>query len=230
MKYYFPILTIVLLVIFGCNRELEDKYTIEPVIEVFPQDLHGNWQVKTINDKIPIDIEDYDKDVINSVEITIRFNEDNSWNSEHIIKGVLNNPPIPPADIMVVSKASGTWTLELITSELSFDNIQRDIMVTTNPPDYFQNFGTTTKVIEDEYSTKILVNDFTLNTYKVEITIDSGTDHINNLQLLCATCNSTKGTGCTAYSFLDHSLKEDCATITISLKGVSNGETQKIHP
>ena len=34
---------------------------------------------------------------------------------------------------------------------------------------------------------------------------------------------------CTAYGFLDHSLKEDCATITISLKGVSNGETQKIH-
>ena len=29
---------------------------------------------------------------------------------------------------------------------------------------------------------------------------------------------------CTAYGFLDHSLKEDCATITISLKGVSNGE------
>ena len=35
---------------------------------------------------------------------------------------------------------------------------------------------------------------------------------------------------CTAYGFLDHSLKEDCATITISLKGVSNGETKKIHP
>ena len=35
---------------------------------------------------------------------------------------------------------------------------------------------------------------------------------------------------CTAYGFLDHSLKEDCAIMTISLKGVSNGETQKIHP
>ena len=34
---------------------------------------------------------------------------------------------------------------------------------------------------------------------------------------------------CTAYGFLDHSLKEDCATLTISLKGVSNGETKKIH-
>ena len=35
---------------------------------------------------------------------------------------------------------------------------------------------------------------------------------------------------CTAYGFLDHSLKEDCDIITISLKGVSNGETKKIHP
>ena len=35
---------------------------------------------------------------------------------------------------------------------------------------------------------------------------------------------------CTAYGFLDHSLKEDCAIMTISLKGVSNGETKKIHP
>ncbi len=35
---------------------------------------------------------------------------------------------------------------------------------------------------------------------------------------------------CTAYGFLDHSLKEDCDIMTISLKGVSNGETQKIHP
>ena len=34
---------------------------------------------------------------------------------------------------------------------------------------------------------------------------------------------------CTAYGFLDHSLKEDCAIITISLKGVSNGETKKLH-
>ena len=34
-------------------------------------------------------------------------------------------------------------------------------------------------------------------------------------------------TKCTAYGFLDHSLKEDCATIIISLKGVSNGETRK---
>ena len=30
---------------------------------------------------------------------------------------------------------------------------------------------------------------------------------------------------CTAYGFLDHSLKEDCAIMAISLKGVSNGET-----
>ncbi len=35
---------------------------------------------------------------------------------------------------------------------------------------------------------------------------------------------------CTAYGFLDHSLKEDCATIQSQLKGVSNGETKKIHP
>ena len=40
----------------------------------------------------------------------------------------------------------------------------------------------------------------------------------------------SQGRKCTAYGFLDHSLKEDCATITISLKGVSNGKTQKIHP
>ena len=37
-------------------------------------------------------------------------------------------------------------------------------------------------------------------------------------------------TDCTAYGFLDHSLKEDCDIMTISLKGVSNGETQNIHP
>ena len=35
---------------------------------------------------------------------------------------------------------------------------------------------------------------------------------------------------CTAYGFLDHSLKEDCATIQSQLKGVSDGETKKIHP
>ena len=35
---------------------------------------------------------------------------------------------------------------------------------------------------------------------------------------------------CTAYGFLDHSLKEDCATITISLKGVSDGQTKTIYP
>ena len=37
------------------------------------------------------------------------------------------------------------------------------------------------------------------------------------------------GSICTAYGFLDHSLKEDCATLTISLKGVSNGKTKKVH-
>ena len=35
---------------------------------------------------------------------------------------------------------------------------------------------------------------------------------------------------CTAYGFLGHSVKEDCDTITMPLKGVSNGETKKIHP
>ena len=35
---------------------------------------------------------------------------------------------------------------------------------------------------------------------------------------------------CTAYGFLDHSLKEDCATIQSQLKGVSDGKTKKIHP
>ena len=39
-----------------------------------------------------------------------------------------------------------------------------------------------------------------------------------------------KTIGCTAYGFLDHSLKEDCATIQSQLKGVSDGETKKIHP
>ena len=35
---------------------------------------------------------------------------------------------------------------------------------------------------------------------------------------------------CNAIGFLDHSLKEDCATITIiPLKGESDGETKKIH-
>ena len=37
-------------------------------------------------------------------------------------------------------------------------------------------------------------------------------------------------TTCTAYGFLGHSLKEDCAIITIYLKGVSNGETKNLHP
>ena len=33
-------------------------------------------------------------------------------------------------------------------------------------------------------------------------------------------------TKCTAYGFLDRSLKEDCGIMAISLKGVSNGETK----
>ena len=37
-------------------------------------------------------------------------------------------------------------------------------------------------------------------------------------------------TKCTAYGFLDHSLKEDCGIMAISLKGVSNGETKKFTP
>ena len=36
--------------------------------------------------------------------------------------------------------------------------------------------------------------------------------------------------GCTAIGNLDHSLNQDCDTITIRLKGASDGKTQKIHP
>ena len=51
-----------------------------------------------------------------------------------------------------------------------------------------------------------------------------------NVHLKASTDNTKSSFDCTAYSFLDHSLKEDCATITISLKGVSDGETKKIYP
>ena len=38
------------------------------------------------------------------------------------------------------------------------------------------------------------------------------------------------GQSCTAIGNLDHSLNQDCATITIYLEGVSDGKTKKIHP
>ena len=42
--------------------------------------------------------------------------------------------------------------------------------------------------------------------------------------------NGTAVTDCTATGKSGHSLKQDCGIIPIYLKGVSGGETEKIHP
>ena len=52
----------------------------------------------------------------------------------------------------------------------------------------------------------------------------------DNLDIMRGMDSNTIDIICTAYGFLDHSLKEDCAIMTISLKGVSNGETKNLHP
>jgi hypothetical protein len=39
-----------------------------------------------------------------------------------------------------------------------------------------------------------------------------------------------KAIQCTAIGNLDHSLKQDCATIPIYLKGASDGQTKNLHP
>ena len=87
-------------------------------------------------------------------------------------------------------------------------------------PDLFTIGGTKTTPIEDlEYSGSgeypYITSQATNNGVRGFFAIKTEDDY---------------GVLCNAIGFLDHSLKEDCATITIiPLKGESDGETKKIH-